>query len=184
MSKVVLAYQIAYPQAERIRGWLAPGCERIEIAGSLRRRKQTVGDIEMVCIPRYQTDMFGAPAVEQPSQVDMILAELIRDGRLLPGGKNGKREKWFSVPANYGLMVNLYRTTPEQWGVIFTLRTGPAHFSKQLVTQRYKGGLLSNDCVVSGGRIWQNGRALETPEEENVLKFITGEWIAPERRGE
>jgi len=40
---------------------LTPACERIEIAGSLRRDKKRVGDIELLFIPRMDTrqaDMF------------------------------------------------------------------------------------------------------------------------------
>ena len=32
---------------------LEPGCERIAIAGSIRRRKSEVGDIEILVIPKY-----------------------------------------------------------------------------------------------------------------------------------
>ena len=40
---------------------LRPHCERIEIAGSLRRGKPDVGDIELVCIPKADEmrDLFG-----------------------------------------------------------------------------------------------------------------------------
>jgi DNA polymerase/3'-5' exonuclease PolX len=38
--------------AETTRAALAPHCERIAIAGSVRRRRSFVGDIELVCIPR------------------------------------------------------------------------------------------------------------------------------------
>jgi len=39
--------------AEQIRVLLRPACNRIEIAGSIRRRKPEVGDIELLCIPKY-----------------------------------------------------------------------------------------------------------------------------------
>jgi hypothetical protein len=39
---------------------LAPSCARIQVAGSVRRHKQVVGDIEMVAIPRYApAGLFG-----------------------------------------------------------------------------------------------------------------------------
>lgn len=40
----------ARPIAERIKSELAPYCSRIEIAGSIRRKRQIVNDIEIVCI--------------------------------------------------------------------------------------------------------------------------------------
>jgi hypothetical protein len=45
------------PDAERIAAAivadLAPSCARIQVAGSVRRRTEVVGDIEIVAIPRY-----------------------------------------------------------------------------------------------------------------------------------
>jgi DNA polymerase/3'-5' exonuclease PolX len=42
----------AQSYAVRIRDWLAPYCERIEIAGSVRRECLFCQDIDLVCIPR------------------------------------------------------------------------------------------------------------------------------------
>jgi DNA polymerase/3'-5' exonuclease PolX len=52
------------PDAERIAAAivadLAPYCDRIQVAGSVRRRKEFVGDIELVAIPRYvPAGLFG-----------------------------------------------------------------------------------------------------------------------------
>ncbi len=42
---------------------LEPYCARIQVAGSIRRRKEMVGDIEIVAIPRYEPDgLFAATA--------------------------------------------------------------------------------------------------------------------------
>src|SRR5436309_8123113 len=52
------------PEAERIAAAivadLAPSCARIQVAGSVRRHKEVVGDIELVAIPRYApAGLFG-----------------------------------------------------------------------------------------------------------------------------
>lgn len=41
--------------AEELRRELEPGCERIEIAGSIRRKKPEVKDIELCLIPKMLT---------------------------------------------------------------------------------------------------------------------------------
>lgn len=48
--------------AQSIVAALAPSCQRIEIAGSLRRRKQEVGDIEILYVAKTaeQTDLLGS----------------------------------------------------------------------------------------------------------------------------
>jgi DNA polymerase/3'-5' exonuclease PolX len=48
---------IARAVVERLR----PACQRIEIAGSLRRHRPMVGDIEICAIPIMPTDLFGEP---------------------------------------------------------------------------------------------------------------------------
>src|SRR5687768_9351027 len=42
---------MAWKVAERLRERLAPTCTQFEIAGSLRRQKPTVGDVDIVCVP-------------------------------------------------------------------------------------------------------------------------------------
>ena len=46
--------------ANRMIQVLKPVCQRIEVAGSIRRRKETIGDVEIVCIPNeFVSDLFG-----------------------------------------------------------------------------------------------------------------------------
>ena len=51
---------------------LHPACHRIEIAGSLRRKKTMVGDIEIVAVPILHTNLIGDPM--DTSEVDDLLA--------------------------------------------------------------------------------------------------------------
>ncbi len=45
--------------AAKIRTELEPFCDRIEIAGSIRRKKPNVKDVEIVAIPKpYETGLF------------------------------------------------------------------------------------------------------------------------------
>jgi len=53
--------------AEQCRKALAPYCERIEIAGSIRRGKPQVKDIELVAMPKMvPTGLFGDAMVTDP----------------------------------------------------------------------------------------------------------------------
>lgn len=180
MSKIKLPLPQAEKLALKVVNALAPGCERIEIAGSVRRKKPMVGDIEIVAIPKMiSIDLFGEVKV---SSLDDVLRSLVNAGRLVQGDKDGDKLKTFYIPAVEGLKLDLFITTPEQWGVIFTIRTGSAEFSKQLVTQKYKGGLLPDDLHIAGGRVWRGNEALSTPEEVDVFKVTGVEWVEPEER--
>jgi DNA polymerase/3'-5' exonuclease PolX len=57
----------AFAIAEQCRAVLAPFCARIEIAGSIRRGKPQVKDIELVAMPRQvPTGLFGDELVTDP----------------------------------------------------------------------------------------------------------------------
>jgi len=47
-----IALERAQRMAEAIVKWLGPYCEVIEVAGSIRRRRPFVNDVDVVCIPR------------------------------------------------------------------------------------------------------------------------------------
>lgn len=157
MTKIKLPLAQAIKLTDKILAAIEPGCIRCEPAGSVRRCRPEVGDIEIVCIPRQTVDLFGNPV---GSLLDMVLANLVNEGRLIRGDKNGVKYKNFLIPTVPDLKLDLFITSLECWGVNFTIRTGPAEFSHRLVTQKSKGGLLPSDLSVSGARVWRGGRGI------------------------
>lgn len=60
---------------------LADTCERIEMAGSVRRQVFEVGDIELLCIPKPgAVDLFGEP-VGSESLLDLRWTRLVRQNQ-------------------------------------------------------------------------------------------------------
>lgn len=181
MTKIKLPLKQAQSLTCKIIEALAPGCERIECAGSVRRLRAEVGDLEIVCIAKQTVDLFGDPV---GSLLDMVLTNLVEEGRLIRGDKNGRKFKNFLIPTVTDLKLDLWITTPECWGVRFTISTGSAEFNKRLVTQRSKGGLLPSDLNVSGARVWRGAEVLATPTEQALFDLIGGPgwWIEPKDR--
>ena len=148
--------------AENILTLLRPFCQRSEIAGSVRRSKPAVGDIEIVVMPKDDLFEFSMP--------------ILFDGCKFI--KNGPRYKQITLPG--GINLDLFIVLPPaQWGVIFTLRSGPESFSRKCVTKRSGGGLLPSNCMVRDGQVWQNGEPLSMPQEEDFLSFIGVADLAP-----
>ena len=89
------AAEIGYQLLE----WLAPYCQRAEIAGSVRRGKAEVKDLEIVAIPvvemRQELGLFGP--VGQSVEVSLLEEALARSlpPGWQPGGKNGRKYKRF-----------------------------------------------------------------------------------------
>jgi len=173
-----LPYAEALHLAESVLADLAPACQRIEIAGSIRRQKSEVGDIEIVAIPLRLSDLEQTPLFGRDDSLSSALDKVVFTGgwRLI---KNGSLYKQYDIgPCN----LDLFLTTREKWGVIFTLRTGPADFSRNLVTSKRMGGLCPSYLRVKDGRVWNETGALSTPEEEDVFRVMNIRWIPPEKR--
>ncbi len=151
--------------ANRIHADLAPFCNRIEIAGSVRRRKpEGIKDVEIVCIPKTQpvTDMFGT----QTGTVSLLENALPTLYRIWNAWtiKNGEKYKQILFPG--GAKLDLFIVTPETWGYQFAIRTGPADYSHWLVTPRRYGGALPGYLTVKDARLWNGSKPLDTSEEE------------------
>lgn len=160
--------------AEYVKGLLEPYCERIAIAGSLRRRRSMVGDVELVCVPKVSFDLFG-----NNCYLDTMITHVIENGEGRRLVANGPKYKKFMFN---GVSIDLFLVKPEEWGVAMAIRTGSADFSRALVTPRRKGGLLPSDMRVKDNRIWHGKRVYETPEEIEVFKILKLDWIVPEDR--
>jgi DNA polymerase (family 10) len=163
--------------ADRIIADLAPYCEpgRCVVAGSVRRRKADVGDLEVVAIPRRVTaDLFGAVTVVMPEFAALVNRWPAVKG--LPSGRYTQRR----LPE--GINLDLFMATADNWGNILLLRTGPADFSKRFVADWLpaKGYYSENGylCHVVGGL----GQRIAVPEEADLFRLAGIPWINPEDR--
>ncbi len=119
--------------ANRIKFELLPYCYRCEIAGSVRRRKSEVHDIEIVAIPKdYEVGLF-------PKGVGLWLA-----GVDILKGKPGPDCRYLQIRLPDGINLNLFFAKPDTFGYIFLLRSGPSLFSKDFVIKLQQAQLLYN----------------------------------------
>lgn len=155
--------------------------ERVEIAGSIRRKKSSVGDIEIVAASKYVQvmDMFGEPKgyLANSNFLTNLLGVVGGESYI----KNGDRYK--QILLNCGEKLDLFLVyPPSKWGVIFTIRTGPWQFSKAIVTKQHHGGLLNNNCEIKDGALWENNRLIDTPEEQDFFDYLVIDYVNPEKR--
>ncbi|MEM1211365.1 MAG: hypothetical protein AAGI68_03610, partial [Planctomycetota bacterium] len=162
--KVSASLTKAAKLADRVLDALKPACQRAEIAGSIRRRRPTIGDIELVVIPKPAGSLFSSA-----ESFDQLIDRLIGSGHLAPV-KRGPRFQQHQLVRS-GMTLDLFVTDPDRWGVIFAIRTGSAAFSKSLVTNTAHGGRLDDDYMIHDGRVWH---------AESVFK---GMIDATDRRG-
>lgn len=173
--------------AGEVRAWLAPACERIEVAGGVRRGKADVGDVEIVAIPRPSgRPVFGELA---RTPLDATLARLVREGALrwdTAVRRDGPRYKRL-IHVRGRLPVDLFLAGDDNWGNILAIRTGDADFARLLVTQRRHGGLMPPGMAQAGGRLWApfegEPAPVSCPTEEAFFRALGIDFVpAPETR--
>ncbi len=182
---------------ELARQWielLRPYSDRIEIAGSVRRCKVEVKDIEIVAAPRFDNKVktirteLSFPGIFH-EQIDLPvefisnkILEALNSG-ILPGRKIKGGERYWQIAMPGGINLDLFMVLPPaQWGIIYTIRTGPADFSHWIVTSRRFGGALPSYARVSEGQLFQGDQAIPMPEEIDFLNFLGLGWIEPGQR--
>ncbi len=190
------ALSAAYGFIETIEGHVA----RFEVAGSLRRGKASVHDIEIVAVPRFEFSGglfdFGLTADERQNGKNLLhsrMQELLAAGWINQNRsrkdlkKNPFGEKYyrinFSNPDHFNgrpeYPIDLFVVIPPaQWGVILVIRTGSAEFSHSLVQKGWPHGIT----VRNGHLEDRSGKIIPTQEERDVFDALHVGWIEPEKR--
>ena len=181
-------YELALKNATEIVELLSPFCNRIEIAGGVRRHKENPHDIEIVCIPRVtkttvQVGLVGDQQFVDENRLDQCIKDCLGSGIFELGDLDKAGKKAPSGPRYYRLKYNGQKVDiftvlpPAQWGVIFLIRTGNSDFSHWFVQAGWKDGKRVID-----GQIVQNGKALSTPEEKDAFEAMGLQWVDPIQR--
>jgi len=147
--------------ADRVVEELKPYCFRIEIAGSIRRKKPEVKDIEIVCFPCSASAFNFKTTVEKYQKVrGEALGKYTQ--RILPEG----------------IKLDLFMTARDNFGLIFLIRTGPAEFSKWIIGIK----LPEAGYKCRGGYLWNKKGEMMAFEEEDIFKLAGLNYIPPEKR--
>ena len=155
---------VAMELAEELTGLLAavPGCERCTYAGSLRRMRDTIGDIDILAIsqtpPALMTALTGLP------HVDRVVA-------------SGPTKT--SIVTTAGLQVDLRVVPPSSWGAALQYFTGSrAH------NIRTREIAVHNKLKLSEYGLFDvaTGEKIVSATEEGVYERLGLPWIAPPLR--
>lgn len=179
---------------------LIPFCERIQIAGSLRRSKPEVKDIEILAIPRpadriVERDLFGEIIAESfHCHLEKELARRLADDSW-PWRKDFRSPRWGKrykrLRHERGICCDLYLTDPQRWGYQLAIRTGPAKFSHAIVTIGLRRGWHFTDSLLHqhpkrDGKVCPKGEdcplILPTMEERDIFEALQLPWLKPDER--
>jgi len=152
--------------ADELISVLEPYCIRIEIAGSVRRKKANVKDIEICLVPKNKNKLFNI--------LGLFLLKYNKDFKYF---KNGERYKQFEFK---GINIDMFIGNENNWGLLFAVRTGPAEFSTKILStwKKVSKGGYSKDGYLHDGE----DKMIFTPEETDVFTLCKMEFIEPEFR--
>lgn len=166
--KSKIPYKEAKEIADNIISILKPHCLRIEIAGSIRREKEIVGDIEIVAIPKpYQTGLFQDG-----------IAEIVNQWQKVKGELEYGKTKYTQRILPEGIKLDLFFAEEGNWGLIFAIRTGSADYSHRVLAN----GWVKRGYKSEGGYLVQNGKIYEVREEKDLFERIGLQYIEPKNR--
>ncbi len=177
---------------------LQPFCEKINIAGSVRRQKPLVKDIEIICVPKAEVlkDMFGwdegiIRSIEFSNVVKSVL------GKIIKGNTDGK---YMQIELPEGVNLDLFIPDDFDYYRQYAIRTGSADYSAKVIASGWrkvgwcgsdKGLRKMSDCIESktpdGKSKWKCVKQnAELPpfwkSEVDFFKWINVKMLHPSQR--
>jgi len=149
---------------------LGPYCDRIAVAGSIRRQKPEVKDIDIVAIPSEDKLMKGG-FFDQRS-----LVPTLADPRPNAIGPNGLRIASFK---HQSAPVDVYWATPETWATLLLIRTGSKEHNIKLCGLAKRRGFHLH---ASGDGLFRNGTRIAWESEQDIFRALDIPYVEPERR--
>lgn len=131
--------------AGQVKAAVEDKCERIEVAGSIRRQKPKIHDIDFVVLAKSDAEW-------------QRINERLKHLKAKPNCSGNDVIKAF-VPCQSGLFqVDFYRAKPSPFGILWLVRTGSAEhnmwlagyaFSKGM-RLKYSEGLIKEGTIIAG----------------------------------
>lgn len=167
--------RLPFAQAEaialKVADALRPHCRRLDIAGSIRRRRAYCGDIDIVCIP---AGIDGRQAIIQRCSQS---AKLVKNGEqyVVFELSNGfQLDLWFAHEGT----GDLIDPDPSNYGVLLLARTGSAMHNVWIAHEAKRQHLHFNPHR----GLLKRGRVIASVEESEIFHALGIPFVMPERR--
>jgi DNA polymerase (family 10) len=153
----------AWEQANRWLAWLReqPGVLRAEVGGSLRRWRETIGDLDLV----------AACSADSP-----VMEHFIHHPEVVRVVGQGANKS--SIELAQGLRIQLWIAPPERFGSLWLYATGSKAHNVRMRELALKRKLSLSDR----GLLKEDETLLTYADEESLYAALGLDWVAPELR--
>ena len=153
---------VAMRLAEEIVEALSPLAERCTYAGSLRRMRETIGDIDILCAADGSAELMETFAT-LPYVIEVI----------------ARGDKKTSIRTMQGLQVDLRVVPPASWGAALQYFTGSKEHNVRTREMAVRAGLKLSEY---GLYEVESGELIVSETEEEVYERLGLPWIPPPMR--
>ena len=165
---------------------LKPNCLRLIVAGSLRRMKAAVGDVEILYIPRFEDRQFDMFTVAPVNLAEETISAWLGSGVL---SKRASKTGSFAWGAKNklavhrgGIPVDLFAATEDNWWNYLVCRTGPADSNTRICMAAQERGWKWNPYGAGfsrGGPLAGEPDHYAVTSEEDVFRFVGLPYAQP-----
>lgn len=179
-------YADAMGVANALCDMLATVCERIQIAGSLRRKKSMVGDIELLFVPKIgerQVDLLGTEKYDMADAMinDLEMNDVLDKRPNVRGHFTWGQKNKLAIHVKSQIPVDFFSTDLDCWANALVVRTGGKDSNLLITTTAQRLGYTFH-AYGSGFTHLRTGEFHRTKSEADVFEFLGLPFLAPEQR--
>jgi len=156
-----LELNFAQTIADGVVSQLSPHCEKITVAGSIRRRRHRVNDIDLVLVPSDR------------ARLDYVLMSLSKEGKMKMSGPKLARVDLGEIE------LDVYFATEETWSTLLLIRTGSKENNIRLATAAKRKGLR---LAASGDGLFKGDERIAGDSERSIFEALGLRFLDPWER--
>lgn len=185
----MFSYTLANEIANNLIAELSNECENlpdgkpgIQIVSSLRRRKQSVNDIDIIAIHKFELiiddTLFGEPVKE--NILNRKLSQLCLDGILTLEANGEKIKRFFKKVNDVMVPIDIYIASELTWWTLLLIRTGSREHNIKLASralQSYMHLKADGNSLLSS-----DNKLIKINSEEEIFQHLNLPYLPPEER--
>ena len=146
---------------------VVPGCERCEPAGSLRRMRDTIGDVDVLVAASGDSGPFMSVLTELPEVTEVIASGPTKTSVRVPTGTGGS------------IQVDLRVIEPRCWGAAMLYFTGAQAHNVAVREIAVRKGLKLSEYGLFDA---ETGELIVSQTEQEVYARLDMQWVPPPLR--